>query len=237
MKLRRKIGSVSKQDLITSVFQREWRHTSHFYESCGARRPESPRVHVMTGGAFFPTAGAGGADEEYELDEAGGGMERHAVQWVGKPGVKGPKFAKLPLLTVGMLGIQVGGARLHVQKGTGRRLYASPQPSSLSASIRSRVELRADCHILQCVWSIEMGYGQSIPNDPPLPAIACLPQPHPISSTLAFPSPGCPSSSWPGPSLVCSYSPSLESSPIAPAPVSVVDDHSCLWAAQSALQP
>jgi len=61
----------------------------------------------MTGGAFIPTGGA--TDEEYELDEQGGGSpERHAVQWVGKAGVKGPKFAKFPLLTVGMLGIQVG---------------------------------------------------------------------------------------------------------------------------------
>lgn len=61
----------------------------------------------MTGGAFFPTSGA----EEYELDEAGypggSGGGNHAVQWVGKAGVKGPKWAKMPLLTVGMLGIQV----------------------------------------------------------------------------------------------------------------------------------
>ncbi len=59
----------------------------------------------MTGGGFFPTGGA--TDEEYELDEQGGSTERHAVQWVGKPGVKGPKLAKVPLLTVGLLGIQV----------------------------------------------------------------------------------------------------------------------------------
>ncbi|ORY32115.1 major facilitator superfamily domain-containing protein [Naematelia encephala] len=55
----------------------------------------------MTGGAFFA---AGGGDDEYDLDEQGVGA--HAVQWVGKPGVKGPKWAKTPLLTVGMLGIQ-----------------------------------------------------------------------------------------------------------------------------------
>lgn len=62
----------------------------------------------MTGGAFFASAGDA---EEYELDEYGGSSERHAVQWVGTPGVKGPKFAKLPLLTVGMLGIQVSSMR------------------------------------------------------------------------------------------------------------------------------
>ncbi|WWC90419.1 uncharacterized protein L201_005354 [Kwoniella dendrophila CBS 6074] len=55
----------------------------------------------MTGGAFFaPTGG----DEEYDLDEQGN--ERHSVQWVGTAQVKGPKWAKMPLLTVGMLGIQ-----------------------------------------------------------------------------------------------------------------------------------
>lgn len=57
----------------------------------------------MTGGAFFPTTSGA---EEYELDESG--SERHAVQWVGTPGVKGPRWARMPLLTVGMLGIQVG---------------------------------------------------------------------------------------------------------------------------------
>lgn len=56
----------------------------------------------MTGGAFIPS----GRDEEYDLDQYGN--ERHSVQWVGTPGVKGPKWAKMPLLTVGMLGIQVG---------------------------------------------------------------------------------------------------------------------------------
>ncbi|WRT68682.1 uncharacterized protein IL334_005661 [Kwoniella shivajii] len=55
----------------------------------------------MTGGAFFaPTGG----DEEYDLDEQGN--ERHSVQWIGTAHVKGPKWARLPLLTVGMLGIQ-----------------------------------------------------------------------------------------------------------------------------------
>ncbi|WVF67635.1 hypothetical protein IAT40_002393 [Kwoniella sp. CBS 6097] len=56
----------------------------------------------MTGGAFFPTVA--GDDEEYDLDELGN--ERHAVQWIGTASVKGPKWARLPLLTVGMLGIQ-----------------------------------------------------------------------------------------------------------------------------------
>ncbi|KAK6910943.1 hypothetical protein I203_104978 [Kwoniella mangroviensis CBS 8507] len=55
----------------------------------------------MTGGAFFAPSGA---DEEYDLDEQGN--ERHSVQWIGTAQVKGPKWAKLPLLTVGMLGIQ-----------------------------------------------------------------------------------------------------------------------------------
>lgn len=56
----------------------------------------------MAGGAFF---GGGGGQEEYELDDSG--AQAHAVQWVGKPGVKGPRWARMPLLTVGMLGIQV----------------------------------------------------------------------------------------------------------------------------------
>ncbi|WVQ72695.1 hypothetical protein IAR50_002255 [Cryptococcus sp. DSM 104548] len=47
----------------------------------------------MTGSAFFP------ADTERAEDA-------HAVQWVGTAGVKGPQWARLPLLTVGMLGIQ-----------------------------------------------------------------------------------------------------------------------------------
>ena len=63
----------------------------------------------MTGGGAFIPSGGGGA-EEYDLDDLSGvrgGGGDHSVQWVGKPGVKGPKWAKLPLLTVGMLGIQV----------------------------------------------------------------------------------------------------------------------------------
>lgn len=61
----------------------------------------------MTGGGFIPTASAA---EEYELDEQGVDAERHAVQWVGKAGVKGPRWARMPLLTVGMLGVQVSGS-------------------------------------------------------------------------------------------------------------------------------
>ena len=53
---------------------------------------------MMTGGGFVP----GGGGEEYDL-----GGPSHAVQWVGTPSVKGPRWAKMPLLTVGMLGIQV----------------------------------------------------------------------------------------------------------------------------------
>lgn len=53
----------------------------------------------MTGGGFVP---GGGGGEEYDL-----GGPSHAVQWVGTPSVKGPRWAKMPLLTVGMLGIQV----------------------------------------------------------------------------------------------------------------------------------
>ncbi|WWD19321.1 hypothetical protein CI109_103779 [Kwoniella shandongensis] len=55
----------------------------------------------MTGGAFFAPSGG---DEEYDLDE--NGAERHSVQWIGTAGVKGPRWARMPLLTVGMLGIQ-----------------------------------------------------------------------------------------------------------------------------------
>jgi solute carrier family 45 protein 1/2/4 len=66
----------------------------------------------MTGGAFFPTSG-----EEYDLDGTHSGG--HAVQWVGKPGVKGPRWARLPLLTVGMLGIQVSGVIPCIEKLAG----------------------------------------------------------------------------------------------------------------------
>lgn len=38
---------------------------------------------------------------------ARGGRHNHDVQWLGKPGVKGPRWGRLPLLTVGMLGLQV----------------------------------------------------------------------------------------------------------------------------------
>ncbi|RXK42376.1 hypothetical protein M231_00366 [Tremella mesenterica] len=48
----------------------------------------------MTGGAFIPTAD--------EFDDSGS----HEVQWVGKPSIKGPRWAKVPFLTIGMLGIQ-----------------------------------------------------------------------------------------------------------------------------------
>jgi hypothetical protein len=79
----------------------------------------------MTGGAFFSTSGA--TDEEYELHEQGGNPERHAVQWVGKPGVKGSKFARLPLLTMGMLGIQVSLGSFHSARGSeGIALAACP---------------------------------------------------------------------------------------------------------------
>lgn len=52
------------------------------------------------GGSFLPSRG-----EEYDL--GGGNNGGHAVQWVGTPNVKGPQWAKMPLLTIGMLGIQV----------------------------------------------------------------------------------------------------------------------------------
>lgn len=51
------------------------------------------------GGSFLPSTGV----EEYDLGGNGG----HEIQWVGTPGVRGPRWAKMPLLTVGMLGIQV----------------------------------------------------------------------------------------------------------------------------------
>lgn len=68
----------------------------------------------MTGGGFIPSAHV----DDYELDELGqlSTESQHAVQWIGSPSVRGPRWARMPLLTVGMLGIQ-------------------------------------------CVWSIEMGYG------------------------------------------------------------------------------
>lgn len=54
------------------------------------------------GGSFLPSRG-----EEYNLGGGAGINGGHAVQWIGTPSVKGPKWAKLPLLTIGMLGIQV----------------------------------------------------------------------------------------------------------------------------------
>jgi solute carrier family 45 protein 1/2/4 len=58
----------------------------------------------MVGGAFIPSAHV----DDYELDEltTGSHPDAHAVQWVGTPSVKGPKWARTPLLTVGMMGIQ-----------------------------------------------------------------------------------------------------------------------------------
>ena len=70
------------------------------------------------GGAFIPTG-----PEDFELDELGQPSTNHAVQWVGKPGVKGPKWARLPLLTVGMLGIQVG-IRFNEERVVGVMLIA-----------------------------------------------------------------------------------------------------------------
>lgn len=67
-------------------------------------------ISTMAGGAFFVSSSAN--------DEESHPYGSHAVQWVGTASVKGPKWGRLPLLTVGMLGIQ-------------------------------------------CVWSIEMGYGTS----------------------------------------------------------------------------
>jgi len=52
----------------------------------------------MTGGGHIPVS----YEDDYDLERAG-----HSVQWVGTPGVKGPSWARLPLLTVGMLGTQV----------------------------------------------------------------------------------------------------------------------------------
>lgn len=63
----------------------------------------------MAGGAFFVAGGHDDDnDDEYGLDIDEQGISSHAVQWMGTPGVKGPRWAKMPLLTVGMLGIQVG---------------------------------------------------------------------------------------------------------------------------------
>lgn len=49
----------------------------------------------------MPGSGGSGADEEVGPDGA------YAVQWVGKAGVRGPRWARMPLLTAGMLGIQL----------------------------------------------------------------------------------------------------------------------------------
>ncbi|CAK9784376.1 hypothetical protein CC85DRAFT_288519 [Cutaneotrichosporon oleaginosum] len=54
-------------------------------------------------GSFMPVPGA----DEYELSSYDAELGAHSVQWVGTPGVKGPAWAKLPLLTVGVLGTQV----------------------------------------------------------------------------------------------------------------------------------
>lgn len=55
----------------------------------------------MVGGSYLPPAGADDYELGFDSDDA------HAVQWVGTPGVKGPKWGRLPLLTVGVLGTQV----------------------------------------------------------------------------------------------------------------------------------
>lgn len=57
----------------------------------------------MTGGSFLPIPGA----DEYDIDSYDAELGAHSVQWVGTPGVKGPSWARLPLLTVGVLGTQV----------------------------------------------------------------------------------------------------------------------------------
>lgn len=75
----------------------------------------------MAGGGAFFVSGAGD-DEENDGQASRDGA--HAVQWVGKAGVRGPRWARMPLLTAGMLGIQ-------------------------------------------CVWSIEMGYGMSTGKNAP----------------------------------------------------------------------
>lgn len=62
-------------------------------------------------------AGHGNASGSGGIAGGGGIGRRREVEWVGKPHVVGPEWMRMPLLTVGMLG-------------------------------------------LQCVWSIEMGYGE-----------------------------------------------------------------------------
>ena len=87
------------------------------------------------------------------------------MQWLGTPGVKGPKWAKIPLLTIGMLGIQ-------------------------------------------CVWSIEMGYGEYTYHSMLLTKDSDSPQLLPTFSSSACPNRSCPSSSWPDLCRVWWYNPS-----------------------------
>ncbi|BEJ17284.1 hypothetical protein CspHIS471_0606850 [Cutaneotrichosporon sp. HIS471] len=56
----------------------------------------------MTGGSFLPLPA-----DEYDINSYDAELGAHSVQWVGTPGVKGPAWARLPLLTVGVLGTQV----------------------------------------------------------------------------------------------------------------------------------
>jgi solute carrier family 45 protein 1/2/4 len=67
----------------------------------------------MTGGAYMPPT-----EYDDDLERASG----HSVQWVGTPGVKGPSWARLPLLTVGMLGTQVVWS---IEMGYGEYKYTS----------------------------------------------------------------------------------------------------------------
>lgn len=43
----------------------------------------------------------------------GAGPRRRTVEWVGKPSVVGPEWMRMPLLTVGMLGLQVSSSELN----------------------------------------------------------------------------------------------------------------------------
>lgn len=72
--------------------------TAHNLTEPSVTTTPTPFPANMTGGGAFVTA----PREEYDL-----GNTDHSVQWVGTPGVKGPPWARLPLLTVGMLGTQV----------------------------------------------------------------------------------------------------------------------------------
>ena len=90
----------------------------------------------------------GGGDDASAFEDGGG----HDVQWVGTPSIRGPKWAKVPFLTMGMLGIQVSLVKCNSDDY--QRPFAALGRSRHAVGARHR-KYHAD---RQCVWSIEMGY-------------------------------------------------------------------------------